>query len=104
MAAVDSMPFLRLTFQRTSSLSGNVVLATPVCRGSPRKRGQSASPPIGCTPDVASGTGGNNVSRLQEHRIKKARTMAEPSQVAFESRQHERRKHESKRIGDLYLR
>src|ERR1019366_3428210 len=36
------MPFLRSTFQRISSLSGRVVLATPVCNGSPRKSGQSA--------------------------------------------------------------
>src|SRR5437899_7824101 len=41
MAAVPSIASLTLNFQRTMSLSGSEEPATPVCRGLPRKMGQS---------------------------------------------------------------
>src|SRR5205823_2384736 len=43
MATAASMLSLVLNFQRTSRSSGSVVVATPVWRGLPRKRGQSAA-------------------------------------------------------------
>ena len=42
MAAVDSKSSLKVTFHKTSSLSGSTALTTPVCIGLPRKIGQSA--------------------------------------------------------------
>src|SRR5437660_1005719 len=41
MAAVPSIESLVLNFQRTTSLSGKEEPATPVCKGLPRKMGQS---------------------------------------------------------------
>src|SRR5437660_16851 len=53
MAAVDSVPSSSLIFQRISSFSGNVSVATPVCSALPRKRGQSAATPKPAPTDTA---------------------------------------------------
>ena len=43
MAAVPSIESLVLNFQRIASLSGKEEPATPVCKGLPRKMGQSVA-------------------------------------------------------------